>query len=356
MRLVVHTSSSKRSLLLRADASPQIGLGHVMRCLSLAEPWVRGGSTVKLLSSAPSSAVAARASGLGIEVCELAALPGSEADREETCALANSVNATWVVLDGYHFGADFQRTLKLRRLRQLVFDDTADLAYFAADFVLNQNLGASPAMYSRRDPGTRLLLGPSYVQLRGEFTRRADLRDAGSAFPPEAPLRLLLTLGGSDPENHTWQILTALGGVSNLEFDVIIGPANPHVGAWQALRATADPRITVHINPPDLPGLMARSNLAICAGGTTAWELCFLGVPLLVLALEENQRSNAELLMNTGAARGLGWVRELTTSRLVEEVRQLMADAAARADMGKCGRALVDGLGSERVKTILQNA
>ncbi|MEQ2009883.1 MAG: hypothetical protein ABMA26_24115, partial [Limisphaerales bacterium] len=160
-------------LLLRADSGPQIGMGHVMRCLALAEPWLQAGSTVTLLTAAPSPAVRARAESLGVSLCELPAPPGSPADAAETIALAQSLRATWLVLDGYHFDDAFQRAVKASGLRLLVFDDTAHAAHYSADFILNQNLGATAALYPHRDPTTRLLLGPRFVQLRGEFTRAA---------------------------------------------------------------------------------------------------------------------------------------------------------------------------------------
>ena len=147
------------TLLLRADASPQIGMGHVMRCLALAEPWLQAGSAVTLLTASPPPALRARAEVLGVTIKELSAASGSPADAAETIALAQSLRAAWLVLDGYHFDADFQRAVKTAELRLLVFDDTAHATHYAADFVLNQNLGASASLYPHRDPTTRLLLG-----------------------------------------------------------------------------------------------------------------------------------------------------------------------------------------------------
>ena len=342
-------------LLLRADAGPQIGLGHVMRCLALAEPWLQAGSAVTLLTAAPSPAVRARAESLGIALRELSATPGSPADAAETIALAQSLRAAWLVLDGYHFNADFQRAVKTAGLRLLVFDDTAHAAHYSADFILNQNLGATAALYPRRDPTTRLLLGPRFVQLRREFTC-TDARTSTARLSSLAPTggegrgegashtpRLLVTLGGSDPDNVTAQVLAILQTIPHLTADIILGPANPHAAALQSLLNPHSSPLTLHHAPPDLPQLMSRADLAICAGGTTAWELSFLGVPMLVLVLAENQRSNAEQLAATGAA------VHTDITALDSNLRPLLADAARRAEMSARARALVDGLGTFRV-------
>ncbi|KAF0180031.1 MAG: N-acetyltransferase GCN5 [Limisphaerales bacterium] len=366
------------TLLLRADAGPQIGMGHVMRCLALAEPWLQAGSTVTLLTApragglqppsagsdnpterrlqtAGTDALRARAESLSVSLRELSAPPGSPADAAETIALAQSLRATWLVLDGYHFDAAFQRAVKAARIRLLVFDDTAQAARYSADFILNQNLGATAALYPHRDPTTHLLLGPRFVQLRGEFTRGAA-QTSTARLPSLAPTggegrgegasptpHLLVTLGGSDPDNVTAQVLSILQTIPNLTADIILGPANPHAASLQSAIGNRPSAITLHQNPPDLPQLMSRADLAICAGGTTAWELSFLGVPMLVLVLAENQRPNAERLAQTGAA------IHTTIASLSADLRSLLADAPRRAEMSRRARALVDGLGTFRV-------
>jgi len=365
--------SGMSTLLLRADAGPQIGMGHVMRCLALAEPWLQAGSAVTLLTApragdlqspsagsdnpterrlqtAGTDALRARAESLGVSLRELSTPSGSPADAAETIALAQSLRANWLVLDGYHFDAAFQRAVKAANLRLLVFDDTAHAAHYAADFILNQNLGATAALYPHREPTTRLLLGPRFVQLRSEFaasSRSAEHRSAGASAPSKAEqcsaLRLLVTLGGSDPNNVTTQVLSAFAVIPNLTTDIVLGPANPHAAALQSPISDLPSPISFHINPPDLPALMARADFAICAGGTTAWELSFLGIPMLVLVLAENQRNNAEQLAATGAA------IHTTITSLAADLRAILADALRRAEMSRRARALVDGLGSFRV-------
>ena len=338
------------TLLLRADAGPQIGMGHVMRCLALAEPWLQAGSAVSLLTTAPSPALRTRTESLGVSVRELSTMPGGSTDAAETNALAQSLRAAWLVLDGYHFDAAYQRAVKAAGIRLLVFDDTAHAAHYSADFILNQNLGATAALYPHREATTHLLLGPRFVQLRGEFlkcSRRGEEADGACSGNPPPHVggypRVMVTLGGSDPDNITAQVLSALRTIPNLAADIILGPANPHAAGLQSLLTLHPSPFTLHLAPPNLPALMSRADSAICAGGTTAWELSFLGVPMLVLVLAENQRTNAERLAQTGAA------IHTSISKLADNLRSLLADAPRRAEMSRRARALVDGLGTFRV-------
>lgn len=361
------------TLLLRADAGPQIGMGHVMRCLALAEPWLQAGSAVTLLTAPragglqpPSvgsdnpterrlqtggtDALRARAESLGVSLRELSTTPGSPADAAETIALAQSLRAAWLVLDGYHFDAAFQLAVKAVGIRLLVFDDTAHAAHYSADFILNQNLGATAALYPHREATTHLLLGPRFVQLRGEFlkcSRRGEEADGACSGNPPPHVggypRVMVTFGGSDPDNITAQVLSPLRTIPNLAADIILGPANPHSAALQAAISHLLSPISIHTNPPNLPQLLSRADLAICAGGTTAWELSFLGVPMLVLVLAENQRTNAERLAQTGAA------IHTSIATLADDLRSLLADAPRRAEMSRRASALVDGLGTFRV-------
>ena len=146
-------------LLIRADASTQIGTGHVMRCLALARSWqdTLGQPIFAMTTSVP--ALEERLKSEGMEVIHLAAEPGSLADAKETAALAHQFNASWVVLDGYHFGSEYQKTIKISGLSLLFIDDYGHAEHYYADFVLNQNISADEQWYQHREPCTKLLLG-----------------------------------------------------------------------------------------------------------------------------------------------------------------------------------------------------
>lgn len=380
-----------RLLLIRADASPEMGSGHVMRCLALAEVWRHSGGEVMLLTAALPPALRQRAESARISLDEVSVAAGSLADAEATIALAAAARAAWVMLDGYHFDAAFQRALKQAGLRLLVVDDHGSATHYCADVVLNQNLGARADLYAGRESGTRLLLGLRYVLLRGEFLPwRAWRREI-----PERARHVLVTLGGSDPENATLKVLRALqqlmgaaacdrrtnaslttvethrtaatdrcsSDFSDVEATLVVGGSNPHAESLAStihhpVSSIQHPASSIE-HPPssirllhnvaNMPELMSAADLAIAAGGSTAWELAFMGMPMLIIILAENQRSNGQQLHAAGIARHLGWHADLTPDRLAREIESLLDDAAARAEMSRRGRALLDGLGGFRV-------
>src|SRR5206468_9094390 len=137
--------------------------------------------------------------------------PGSISDAEQTIAQARRASAPSVVVDGYRFVPDYVRTLKRSGLHVLFVDDDGRFEFYPADAVLNQNVLATSAMYANREPFTRLLLGPEYVLLRPEFLAESRRREH-----PNVGRKVLVTMGGSDPENVTEASLRAL---STLDID-----------------------------------------------------------------------------------------------------------------------------------------
>src|ERR1700674_102554 len=205
-------------LLIRADASLAIGIGHVMRCLALAQAWQDAGGTASLAANELPDGLSPRLTAEGISVSRIHATPGSREDAAETVAQAHRLKADWVVIDGDRFGSDFLETVRTAGFRVLLIDDFADRESFPADLIVNPNLDDDGEPYRKRGATARLLMGPSYVLLRREFRKGAkkrEIRQTGN--------RILVTLGGSDPENLTPKIADALARCSDLEVTAIAG-------------------------------------------------------------------------------------------------------------------------------------
>jgi spore coat polysaccharide biosynthesis predicted glycosyltransferase SpsG len=160
-----------------------------------------------------------------------------------------------------------------------------------------------------------------------------------------------VTFGGGDPENQTILSIQALqeADLDSLEVTVVAGPSNPH---FEALRSTTvDSKFPIRLisNAANMPELMAGADLAISAGGSTCWELAFMGLPFLVVILAENQRAIAEGLEEVGAAVNLGWYDRITPTQIAYKLSSLAKAADVRAKLSRRGRKLVDGKGIERV-------
>lgn len=331
-----------KRLLIRADAGITIGTGHVMRCIALAQGWrAAGGEAVFALAEA-TPAILKRLSAEGFEVARVEFEKGSAADAKATVALAAKLGAAWVVADGYHFGAEYQCLVRSDETGLLVMDDFGHARHYSADIVLNQNLGADETLYASREAACRLLLGTEYVLLREQFNRWRNWKRE----IPAVARKVLVTMGGSDPDNVTGEVIAAIREL-DLEVTVVTGGSNPHVDNLRQVVGGMK-RGGLIVDATDMPGLMAGSDLVISAAGSTCWELAFMGVPAIMVVIAENQRLNAAQLGLKEAAVVLDHGGDLHAG-LGGTVLALCRDQQTRTALVRAGRELVDGLGVSRV-------
>lgn len=330
------------TIVVRADATARSGTGHVMRSLALAQAWQRLGGRAVFAQAANTPAIEARLRAEEMEVRGIEAPPGSPQDARLTAECARACGARWIVGDSYEQTGAWQAAIKQAGLLLLVWDDYGHAGHYEADLVLNQNLHASAAPYRRRSPDTRLLLGTRYVQLRDEFLQWRDW----TRETPAAARKALVTLGGSDPDNITARVIEALEPLTGLEAVVVVGGSNPH---REALQRSLRPNIRIELNPGNMPEWMAWADLAIAAGGGTAWELAWMGLPGIVVVLAENQSHVAAALEREELALNLGEPARWTPAAMRAAIGSLAGDAALRSRMTVRGRQVIDGLGADRV-------
>lgn len=345
-------------LLIRADASTAIGTGHVMRCLALTHAWKRVvGGPVTFFTSCDSDVLVARiiASGCDVQRVERPYPEPGDRDRLEDAARSAKDSGARVVVDGYHFDAGFSSVLR-PYARVLVLDDVAHQPHYDADLLLNQNVAAHRGMYEGRT-GAQLLLGPRYALLRPEFAR---MRSSGSAeVSPRSGMpsvRVLVTLGGSDPDDITNRVLDALDLVRDvtLTVRVIVGPSNPHGDALRARAAQRTLGVELVVAPDDMAAHMAWADVAVSSAGSTIWELFHLGVASALVTVADNQGENARAADAAGAAIDLGAAAGSDLEARIEKAVSILAgDQETRARISAKARQLVDGRGAERVATAL---
>ncbi len=338
--------------VFRADASLQIGTGHIMRCLALAQKLCAVGGSSVFATAMRAPLMSKRLKSEGIETVQFNVLPGSLEDAKQTANLAKKLGALWVVVDGYHFDASYQLAIKKSGLHLLVIDDFGSANHYYADVVLNQNLYAEEALYLAKEPYTHLLLGPRYVLLRNEFLK-------WRRFPrifPENARKLFATLGGSDSENTALKILSSIQRtkIDGLEA-ILLCANNSHFKELQSTALASNINISLKRNVGNMPELMAWSDIAVSAAGTTTWELAFMGVPMLVMPIAINQLRVAEQLSKAGAATNLGWYKSLKASDVATKITELMSGRHIREDLSNCARNLVDGYGACRVIEYIRN-
>lgn len=357
------------SVAIRADASVPIGIGHVMRCLALADHVKRRGAHVRFISRHMPEPLRRLVRRAGHELLVLKASGSSdvgtglshsrwlgtsqEADAEETGKALSGRTWSWLVVDHYALDAQWEYPLRGAAQRVLVIDDIADREH-DCDVLVDQNL--FPEMterYLRKVPsGCRLLLGPAYALLRREFAalRKCMRQRSGKVR------RILVQMGGIDADNQTERALQALARIGSRAYDVdvVIGAQHPARKDIEALCKRHG--YNCHIQTSEVARLMAGADLAIGASGSASWERCCLGLPTISITQAANQVDIAKGLDAAQATVYLGDASKVTVESLADAVVSLVRDPAKLRRLSSNGRRLVDGKGAGRVCTEMTKA
>jgi UDP-2,4-diacetamido-2,4,6-trideoxy-beta-L-altropyranose hydrolase len=342
-----------RTLFL-VEAGLKAGLGHLMRCRALMLEMQTRGHEIHLWLHGDLSALDGRTWPSGLSVFHSDASKPVNAVFEDVKKLIDSTGYGWLILDGYGLSnSQSYSQFRSHGVKLMILDDFANQD-IDADIVLNQNVANMQPYDGRRTRTGRFLLGPQYALLDQAYRfGRTPQRQFG-------PLRnLLLTFGGVDRYGRTGRVLDLIEAHETpIDIVAVVGPYHPHLAELQALHG----RHRVHIvqNVPDLVSLMQTADMAVSAGGTTAWQACCIGLPTMLLQLVDNQRLATEILECAGAAlcldvsaepnRNAG-VPEHEFSRLFAQ----MTDPAVRAGLSARAMNLVDGLGPARVVDVLES-
>jgi len=340
-----------RTLIIRADASIAMGTGHVMRCLALAQAWQDDGGNAVFAMAQSTPAIDDHLRSEQVEIVQLKSAVGSARNIRQVLELARDRDAEWIMVDGYQFDAKYQRSLKAAGLKVLFVDDTGQCEHYYADLILNQNAHANEKMYGNREAYTRLLLGPRYAMLRREFKFwRRWKREV-----PKAATKILVTIGGSDPDGLTLRLVEALPKICarGIEATIVVGGSNPSMTKLRQAVAGMGAGIHLVSNAGNMPELMAQSDIAVICGGGTAWELLYMGCAILSYARDTVQEQILKELSVIGAARSLGAVDAFQEATLARAIEELLLPTGRREAMARLGRKLVDGKGTSRVLQVL---
>ncbi|MBI5724208.1 MAG: UDP-2,4-diacetamido-2,4,6-trideoxy-beta-L-altropyranose hydrolase [Planctomycetes bacterium] len=345
--------SAKKNAFFRCDASGEIGAGHFMRCLALAQACAAGGMKISFLTACRSEGLLEKARLAGAEILQLSAAHPDSADLRETLQFIKDSGGDrpWVVLDGYNFDADYADAIMRAGCRLLRLDDLADQPFYPCDLLANQNIYAADLKY-KIPPTAKLLLGTRYALLRREFAEYAGRRKTVAP----AVTKILVTLGGSDPNNVTATVIDALAGLDlpGMEVKAVVGPANPHVETIRKSAAVKKCRIKVLTDVSDMLGLMAWADIAVSAAGSTCWELAFMGTPAVLIVTADNQIRNAAGASKAGFAIAIPPTDADMKNSIRQAVSQLAGGHALRQNMSDAGKQIVDGIGAARVAKIIR--
>lgn len=326
-----------RQIVFRCDAAPEIGSGHVMRCLTLAEALAKRGAAVRFLSTAQTTVVVPALLESGFEVESPHAFSGS---------------ADVLVVDHYGLGAEYERECRSWAAKILAIDDLADRRH-DCDILLDQTYGRNPEDYRKLVPDhCQILSGPEYAVLRPQFAavRKKSLKVRAKKNGKLE--RIFLFISGTDPDNVTGTILKWLNGLDGpFAIDVVTNPQNR--AEIEVLGQKSSHKVVCHSGVQTMAALMAEADLAVGAGGTTSWERCCLGLPTVLVTIADNQEKIAYELDKAGAALNLGQFGTLTEKKFVNVLKGLQSDPDQLIAISRKAGEICDGEGLERIGKLL---
>lgn len=347
------------TFVFRVDASIDIGTGHVMRCLTLAEALALRGAACHFICRThsghllehirakgfithelPNDALHLRANTMGNRSVKSAQghfhWLGStqERDAEQCIPILSQIRPDWLVVDHYALDEHWESALKEHCPRVFVIDDLADRAH-QCDLLLDQNLGRRSDDYDHLVPrNCTVLTGPQYALLRPEFRNWRPLSLRRRASPE---LRhLLITMGGIDQNNATSTVLAALHGAdvpADCRVSVVMGANAPWLESVQQQARKLPWRVDILVDVHDMARLMSESDLAIGGAGSTALERCCLALPTILVVLAENQRRGARALHDSECAVLLGEIEDIPfkLNESIQRAKRSMAKLAYQA-------------------------
>ncbi len=365
-------------VVIRADANSKIGMGHVMRCLSVADALLKRGEEVLFVTAddTPVPLLTKK----GIPYC---VLHTDYADMEaELPKLWNALSELpqgpgvpeaalpqrniFILVDSYYVTEKYLAALK-KRITTIYMDDIYAFSY-PVDMLINYNIYGEEMGYEKDAAfaDTKLLLGTNYVPLREEFSAgagyvqsRKELSLGAANVTPAEEGGILITTGGSDGFNLAGQLLMEAmkyDALKEKEYHVVSGSLNPHIGELQAL-AQKHENIHIHCNVTNMAELMAESEVALSAGGSTLYELCAMGVPVIAFSFAENQERLVQTFVKRGIAQYGGNYRtdgNKMIQNTIAGLKVLLEEENLRAEYRAKARTLVDGKGADRIAEAIQ--
>lgn len=358
-------------ILIRTDSSVQIGTGHIMRCLTLADELRGHGAEAVFVCREFDGNLCGYIEEKGYIVHRLpvsnerehniegnlkhAAWLGvdwqTDAGQIEEIIKDLDTPPDWLVVDHYALDEKWEGYLRPYCKKIMVIDDLADRAH-DCDLLLNQNFYEN--LESRYNglvpPSCKKLFGPKYALLRPEFREaRKNLRKRDGHVR-----RIMIFFGGSDPSNETAKALEAIRMLNKTDIavDVVVGSANPNKDKINEL-CTAMTNVIYHCQVSNMAQLMVDADLFIGGGGSTTWERCCLGLPGLIMSTARNQDAIAVGCDQAGIGIHINKSKNINPNQIQIEIEKMFLNQTALLTMGKKSANMVDGKGANHVASFL---
>ncbi|MGG3887913.1 UDP-2,4-diacetamido-2,4,6-trideoxy-beta-L-altropyranose hydrolase [Metabacillus fastidiosus] len=358
------------TVVIRTDASTEIGTGHVMRCLTLANNLKQQAINVEFICRGTEGNLISLIEGQGYKVyClnnkefsekenlfinnyEQKSNISIEKDYEETIVRLKQFldSIDLLIVDHYELDMRWEEKVKKYVKKIMVIDDLANRKH-SCDLLLDQNLyDVSSKPYKDLVPEYCLtLIGPKYSLLRQDFLKyrirkNKTLKD----------LSILVFFGGSDEHNETSKVLHAIKELNlpNVHFHIVVGSSNKNKERIKVICSEME-NADYYCQINNMAQLMSKCDLALGAGGSTSWERCCLGLPSVIVSMASNQKDLSLKLSEVGAVKYLGDFNNVDIEIWKRNIKEYLGNESLREEMTRISTSLVDGLGANRVTEII---
>lgn len=329
------------SILFRVNANKNVALGHLKRCISLANKLRINGSSISfLIGKDEYSENILRNNGMAYNTIPCGISHNEEG--AETLRIAKLHDVNIVVMDSYDITPQYIELLVAKGYFTVSIDDIADRV-IPSHMIINGNLHAEKLNYLHENTIFKclgieyLILGPDFEK-EIETVRDCDVQD------------VLITMGGIDHYDLTSSILSLLDVcVYDFQITAIIGPYYENIDSIGSLSRKMKKKVRLIHAPPSLFDYMKECSMAFSAGGQTLYELAALGVPTVGVTLWDNQAGNVKELSEMGAIEGLVYQKDGSfTAELARKTLRILMDKDHRERLSMAASEIVDGRGAQR--------
>lgn len=340
----------KKRVVFRVDGYPELGLGHITRCLSLAERLKEKNIIpIFLIKNYPEPVKEILNNGYNLKV-----IPRKLNEKEEinlVLKTLKSLEPKVIITDMPYVSDDYLKALK-NTMSLLASIDDLGSKNFSSDMVIAGYLSSRLKTYNL-SPRSKLYLGVRYLILRKEFeTAHRTKRKI-----KEKANKVLVALGGADWENLTLKVAQALNDIKKeLEITIVQGSLYQHREKLKTFLIKSKQDFLVKLNVRNMAELMLSSDIAFTAGGETSYELAATGTPSINISQQQHQVINAEEEAKKGFSVNLGLGKQVSKKKILETVENLLEDYELRQAMSRKGKQLIDAKGAGRVAEIILNS
>lgn len=354
--------SKVNSVIFRVDSGNIIGIGHLMRTLTLAEEFKKKCSKIIFICNKHKGNLNQLVLDRGFELIELEVddtisnnhntwltrknLEDSIICREKLSHI--DIENRLYIVDHYSIGQEWSSSLRFKNNRIVFIDDMADRS-LDCDLLINQTLNFDEGKY-RNLTNCKKLIGSKYTILRKEFLECKE--NAIKIRKKNSLDNVLIMMGGSDQFNITGHILQNLKEYFEKNFKsitVVIGFASEHYKAVEDLKNKYSIPVKLIRQSNRISELMLESDIVFGAAGGSCWERAVLGLPSYIISFSDNQTQIAENLESSGAIKYLGDFRKIKKLELQEILESNEITKDNYQEIVKKNYSICDGLGCRRI-------